>query len=53
MITISEKDFIVMMECLEQICSEYSGAKNVQENYFPVLEKYEEKYYALGQNKQN
>ena len=49
MITISEKDFIIMMECLEQICSEYSGAKSVQENYFPVFKKYEEKYYALGQ----
>jgi hypothetical protein len=48
MITISVNDFVKMMECLEQICSEYSGAKVVQEKYIPVFEKYEKIYYALG-----
>ena len=49
MISITEADFKVMMECLEQICSEYSGARCVQEQYVPVFEKYENIYYALGQ----
>lgn len=47
MISIEKQDFLVLMECLDTICSEYSGAKEVQEKYFPVYDKYEQLYRDL------
>lgn len=42
-ITIPVYDFIIFMECLEQVCSEYAGAREIEELYIPV----ENKYYNL------
>ena len=47
MITISKQDFLTMFEGFEAICSEYSGAKVVEEQYAPVLNKYYDLYKQL------
>lgn len=47
MLQISKEDFLVIFEGFEVVCSEYSGAKEVQEKYYPVLEKYQQIYDTL------
>ena len=39
-ITIPVYDFIILFECIEQLCSEYAGAKEIEDVYAPVFEKY-------------
>ena len=47
MITLSREDFLIIFEGFDAVCSEYSGAKDVQERYYPVLEKYYKIYEEL------
>ena len=51
MIEISKEDFKILFEGFEAICSEYSGAKEIQEKYVPVLEKYSTLYNTLLDDK--
>ena len=39
-ITIPVYDFIILLESLDQVCSEYTGAKEVDEIYSPISDKY-------------
>ena len=39
-ITIPVYDFIILLESLGQVCSEYTGAKEVDEIYSPISDKY-------------
>ena len=39
-ITIPVYDFIILLESLDQVCSEYTGAKEVDEIYIPISDKY-------------
>ena len=47
MLQISKEDFLIIFEGFEAVCSEYSGAKEVRERYYPVLEKYQQIYDTL------
>lgn len=33
-------DFFVMLEAFETVCSEYSGAREIDEVMYPIYEKY-------------
>lgn len=39
-ITIPVYDFIILLESLDQVCSEYTGAKEVDEIYSLISDKY-------------
>ena len=39
-ITISTSDFVVFYEALDNMYSEYCGAREIEEIDYPVLEKY-------------
>ena len=39
-ITIPVYDLVVLLECIESICDEYAGYKEINEVYTPILEKY-------------
>ena len=39
-ITIPVYDFIILLESLDQVCNEYTGAKEVDEIYSPISDKY-------------
>lgn len=46
MIMLPKEDFKIIFEGFTSICNEYAGAKEVEETYLPIYEKYLTKVYT-------